>query len=114
SILRRRSLPMSKFFVARVACVPILVAAASVALGPLRLTAGELARDLKNPESAAIAADGTIYVTTIGEFDKDGDGQVMAFVPDKPAKVFAEGLNDPKGIVIYKDELYVTDKTRIV
>ncbi|MCE9604610.1 MAG: PQQ-dependent sugar dehydrogenase [Planctomycetia bacterium] len=72
-------------------------------------------RDLKNPESAAwSAADNTLYVTVIGEFDKDGDGLVMAYPPGKPGKVFAQGLNDPKGIVIYKDELYVTDKTRIV
>lgn len=104
---------MSNRFVARAAWV----SAASVlliALGATNLSAGELAPDLKNPESAAIAADGTIYVTTIGEFDKDGDGQVMAYPPGKPAKVFATGLNDPKGIVIHKDVLYVTDKTRIV
>ncbi|MFM7150651.1 MAG: hypothetical protein ACKO23_12485, partial [Gemmataceae bacterium] len=33
-----------------------------------------IARDLKNPESVAIAPDGRVFVTTIGEFDKDGDG----------------------------------------
>lgn len=104
---------MSNRFVARAAC---LSAAASVllALGAANASAGELARDLKNPESAAIAPDGTIYVTTIGEFDKDGDGQVLAFAPGKPMKVFAAGLNDPKGIVVHKDALYVTDKTRLV
>lgn len=107
---------MSNSFVAR-AGRWILSAAAPILLGNLPsadLRAGELARDLKNPESAAIAADGTIYVTVIGEFDKDGDGQVLAFAPGKPAKVFATGLNDPKGIVIHKDEFYVTDKTRLM
>jgi gluconolactonase len=109
---------MSNRFVARAACVSS-AAAVLMALGAAHVSAGELARDLKNPESAAVAADGTIYVTTIGEFDKDGDGLVMAYPPStpdkpKPGKVFATGLNDPKGIVIYKDELYVTDKTRIV
>lgn len=73
------------------------------------------ARDLKNPESAAWSqAEQTLYVTVIGEFDKDGDGLVMAYPHGKPPKVFAQGLNDPKGIVVYKDHLYVTDKTRIV
>jgi gluconolactonase len=104
---------MSNRYVARAACV-CRAAAVLLALGAAHATAGELARDLKNPESAAVAADGTIYVTTIGEFDKDGDGQVLAFAPGKPVKVFATGLNDPKGIVIHKDVLYVTDKTRIV
>lgn len=73
------------------------------------------ARDLKNPESAAWSTtDNTLYVTVIGEFDKDGDGLVMAYPLGKQPKVFAQGLNDPKGITIYKEELYVTDKTRIV
>ena len=32
---------------------------------------------LRTPESVAVAADGKIYVTEIGEFNKDGDGAVV-------------------------------------
>lgn len=105
---------MSRSFVARTSLALVFLAAVSASFDGSPAAAGELARDLKNPESAVVAADGTIYVTTIGEFDKDGDGQVVALEPGKPAKVFAAGLNDPKGILIYKDDLYLTDKTRIV
>ncbi len=35
-----------------------------------------LVTGLKNPESVAVGADGRVYVTVIGEFDKDGDGAV--------------------------------------
>ena len=36
---------------------------------------------LLNPESVAIVGDGKFYVSVIGEFDKDGDGAVVSFVP---------------------------------
>ncbi|HWB13625.1 MAG TPA: PQQ-dependent sugar dehydrogenase [Pirellulales bacterium] len=71
-----------------------------------------LAKDLKNPESVAIGWDGQIFVTAIGEFDKDGDGAVLV-VSDNAAKPFAEGLDDPKGIVFTNDLLFVADKQRI-
>ena len=54
-----------------------------------------------------------MYVTEIGEFGKDGDGQVSVIVDGK-AKPFATGLDDPKGIVAFQNAFYVTDKTRVV
>jgi sugar lactone lactonase YvrE len=72
-----------------------------------------LVSGLKNPESVCLGKDGRIYVTEIGEFEKDGDGQVSVIVDGK-AKPFATGLDDPKGIVAFQDDLYVTDKTRVV
>jgi len=69
--------------------------------------------DLKHPESVCYGLNGLLYVSEIGEFDKDGDGQVSVIENGK-AKVFATGLNDPKGIVFYNNSLYVTDKDRIV
>ncbi|MFM7152129.1 MAG: PQQ-dependent sugar dehydrogenase, partial [Gemmataceae bacterium] len=71
-----------------------------------------IARDLKNPESVAIAPDGRVFVTTIGEFDKDGDGAVMLIQDGKP-RVFASGMNDPKGLVAWQKNLFVADKNRI-
>ena len=65
---------------------------------------------LKNPESVAVSADGRVFVTVIGEFDKDGDGGVM-LLKDGKAEPFATGFDDPKGIVAFREWLYVADKT---
>lgn len=71
-----------------------------------------LVSGLKNPESVVVGSDGRIYVSVIGEFDKDGDGAVMVVVDGK-AVPFATGLDDPKGMVAGPEFLYVADKQRI-
>lgn len=68
---------------------------------------------LKNPESVCYGPQGQLYATEIGEFDKDGDGTVSV-IEDGKARTFASGLDDPKGMVFYKDALYVTDRTKVV
>ena len=70
-----------------------------------------LVSGLKNPESVVIAG-GRILVSVIGEFDKDGDGSVISVVEGK-AVPLATGLDDPKGMVAWKDWVFVADKTRI-
>ncbi|HEY2251142.1 MAG TPA: hypothetical protein VGH74_08785, partial [Planctomycetaceae bacterium] len=72
-----------------------------------------LVTGLKNPESVCLGPNGLAYVTEIGEFDKDGDGQVSV-IKDGKASPFATGLDDPKGIVYFNNAFYVTDKTRVV
>lgn len=71
-----------------------------------------LVTGLKNPESVAVGGDGRVYVSVIGEFDKDGDGSVVVIDKGKAAP-FATGLDDPKGMAFWKEQLYVTDKTRV-
>ncbi len=68
---------------------------------------------LKLPESVVQAKDGKIYVSEIAEFGKNGDGQISVIQAGK-ASVFATGLDDPKGLVIMGDYLYVADKTQII
>jgi glucose/arabinose dehydrogenase len=85
-----------------------LAAASPAAAAPPK----PLVTGLKNPESATVGLDGRIYVTTIGEFDTDGDGAVMVMQGDK-AVPFATKLDDPKGIVAFKQFLFVTDKKRV-
>ena len=68
---------------------------------------------LTNPESVCYGPKGLLYVTEIGEFDKAGDGKVSV-IEDGKARTFATGLDDPKGMVFYRDALYVTDRTKIV
>lgn len=79
----------------------------------LRAQAPEvLATGLKNPESVAVGGDRRIYVTTIGERGKDGDGAV--FVIDKGKTIpFATELDDPKGIAPFQNFLFVADKNRV-
>ncbi len=67
---------------------------------------------LKTPESAVQAADGRIFVSEIGGFGKDGDGQISVIKNGKTS-VFATGLDDPKGLKIIGNYLYVADKTKV-
>lgn len=69
---------------------------------------------LKTPESALQAKNGRIFVSEIGEFGKDGDGQISEISSTGKANVFASGLDDPKGMTIIGEHLYVADKTKII
>jgi gluconolactonase len=69
---------------------------------------------LKTPESVVQAKDGRIFISEIGEFGKDGDGQVTMIDKSGKVSVFASGLNDPKGLAIIGINLYVADKTRVL
>jgi len=75
---------------------------------PLKITG------LKMPESVVQAKDGRIFVSEINEFGKDGDGQISVIDRDGKVSVFAKGLDDPKGLAILGDTLYVADKTKIL
>ncbi|HQN65763.1 MAG TPA: gluconolaconase [Methylophilus sp.] len=69
---------------------------------------------LKMPESVIQAKDGTIYVSEIGEFNGDGDGQISKIDKYGNVTVFAKGMNDPKGLAIIGNKLYVADKTQVL
>ncbi len=97
-----------KRFTAFTVCVLSLVSSLWGADLPKPLVTG-----MTNPESVCLGTDGRTYVTEIGEFGKDGDGQVSVIV-DGQAKPFATGLDDPKGIVAFQNAFFVTDKTRVV
>ena len=68
---------------------------------------------LVNPESVAIGPGGKMYVSVIGEFDKDGDGSI-AVIEDGKAKTLVGGLDDPKGIAFFQNWLYIADKTKVL
>ena len=69
---------------------------------------------LKTPESVVAGPDGRIYVSEIGEFGKDGDGQISVINARGTKHVFSEGMNDPKGLAFFGNQLYVADKNRIL
>jgi len=88
-------------------------------LSPVALAQGDLPKPLvsglQNPESVCIGPGpaNKVFVTTIGEFDKDGDGAVMVIENGK-AMPFVAGLDDPKGIASYQKWLFVTDKNKVL
>ena len=69
---------------------------------------------LKMPESTIAAKDGRVFVSEIGEFGKDGDGQITVVDKNGEAKVFSQGLDDPKGLAIVGKDLYVADNHRVI
>ena len=69
---------------------------------------------LVSPESVAQDAKGDIYVSEIGEFNKDGDGKITRISIDGKLSIFASGMDDPKGITFIGKSLYVTDKNRVL
>lgn len=68
---------------------------------------------LLTPESVAQAKDGRIYVSEINGFGKDGDGQIRVINQGKTSVLLA-GLDDPKGLAIIGDDLYIADKTKVL
>jgi gluconolactonase len=66
-------------------------------------------KGLKNPESAAVGPDGKVFVTLIGEREKKGDGSVAVVESSGRITTFATGLDDPHGVVIVGDSLYIAD-----
>lgn len=69
---------------------------------------------LVSPESVVQDAKGDIYVSEIGEFNKDGDGKITRISIDGKLLTFASGMDDPKGLTFIGKSLYVTDKNRVL
>lgn len=91
-----------------VGCAYLLAAvAAHAADGVTPITSG-----LENPESVVWLPDGRLLISTIGQFNRDGDGAVMVWTPDG-AQPLAEGLDDPKGLAVVDNALFVADKSRV-
>lgn len=76
--------------------------------------AGNKSSSYKMPESVAVAQDGKVYVSEIGEFDKAGDGQISVVGADGTPSVFAKDMDDPKGIDFHGDTLFVADNKRVL
>ena len=67
-----------------------------------------------SPESVVQDAKGDIYVSEIGEFNKDGDGKITRISIDGKLSTFANSMDDPKGLIFIGKSLYVTDKNRVL
>jgi glucose/arabinose dehydrogenase len=96
--------------------VPFLAFAGDKPAGPTLAGKGTplapLVTGLKNPTAVCVTPAGRVFVTTMGDIEKDGDGAVME-IKDGKAVPFAIGLDDPRGIVSWQQFLFVADKSRI-
>ncbi|BCM24526.1 SMP-30/gluconolactonase/LRE family protein [Methyloradius palustris] len=68
----------------------------------------------KTPESALALKDGRILISEINGFGVEGDGQISEIGKDGKVKVLASGLDDPKGLAVIGQDIYVADRTRII
>jgi sugar lactone lactonase YvrE len=59
------------------------------------------------------AKDGKIYVSEINGFGQDGDGQITV-IENGQARILVKGLDDPKGLAIIGQSLYVADNKRVL
>jgi glucose/arabinose dehydrogenase len=75
---------------------------------------GKVLNNLQMPESSISHLDGRVFITEIGEFGKDGDGKVTILNKDGSTKTLADGLNDPKGIDMFNNQLYIADVDHVV
>jgi len=64
------------------------------------------------PEGVVITPDGSIYITNLGQPGTNEDGSISV-VQDKKVSTFAQGLNDPRGIIWNNDHFLVADVSRI-
>lgn len=69
---------------------------------------------LKMPESSIAHPDGRIFVTEIGEFGKNNDGKITIINTDGSKTTLTGGLNDPKGIDMFNNQLYVADIDQVI
>lgn len=65
-----------------------------------------------NRPEGVVVVNGKIYVTNLGEVGVNEDGSI-SMVEDKTISTFAQGLNDPRGIVWMDDHFLVADGGRI-
>ena len=82
---------------------------ANVVRADSAMSGAKVLTDLQMPESVIVHADGRVFISEIGGFGKNGDGRISVHYPDGSRKILAEGLNDPKGIDLFNNQLYVAD-----
>lgn len=75
---------------------------------------GKVLNNLQMPESSISHPDGRVFITEIGGFGKNGDGKVTILNKDGSTKTLVDGLNDPKGIDMFNNQLYIADIDHVI
>lgn len=100
----------SKWFV--VAPLAVLLVVFFFALRSMAPKPEDLIEGFSTPESVAVGPDGRYYVSNVGQPGQPGDGAIKV-VKDRVVEDLATGLDDPKGVVIWEEQLYVADIDRV-
>lgn len=74
---------------------------------------GEWIGGFSKPESVAVSPDGKYFVSNVGQPGRTGDGKIMVLEKDGMLRDLAIGLDDPKGLTIYGNALYVMDIDKV-
>ena len=82
--------------------------------GKTALTVTNTVTDLVMPESVISHPDGRVFITEIGGFGKKGDGKVTQLNRDGSRQVLIDGLDDPKGIDLFNNQLYIADINQVI
>lgn len=82
--------------------------------GKTALTVTNTVTDLVMPESAISHPDGRVFITEIGGFGKNGDGKVTQLNKDGSTQTLIDGLDDPKGIDLFNNQLYIADINQVI
>jgi sugar lactone lactonase YvrE len=73
---------------------------------------GEVITGFSTPESVVVGPGGKYYISNLGRPGRTGDGKIMV-LEDGVLKDLALGLDDPKGLAIYGEALYVADIDKV-
>ncbi len=73
----------------------------------------ERATGLDRPQAVAVAEDGRIFVTVLGQAGEHNGGKVVVLQNGK-TQPFASGFGRPQGIVGHSEFLFVADGDRVV
>jgi glucose/arabinose dehydrogenase len=72
-----------------------------------------IATGLALPESAALNRYGRAFVSEIGKRGEKGDGRILALDDDGKTTPFATGLDDPRGVVVWNEWMFVADNDKV-
>ena len=75
---------------------------------------GKTLTGLEMPESSIAHPDGRVFITEIVGYGKKGDGKVTVLNTDGTTKTLVDGLNDPRGIDLFDNQLYVADVDQVI
>jgi len=92
----------------------LLTALLGVNHGQAKSIYAEGVSGLLTPESVIQAENGDIYVSEINALNKDGDGQIKRISATGKISTYARDLDDPRGLTMIGNTLYVADKNRII
>lgn len=72
----------------------------------------EVITGLSTPESVAVGPDGKYYISNLGRPGQRGDGSIK-LIEGGVIQDLVSGLDDPKGLAIYGNFIYVTDIDKV-